>query len=320
MKQATIKRQFLREFGEEREFTAFQKNRLTFDILSIRLDYEASSQFTDYIKKHRNEVEKFIDALDNESKVEMTNIIDNFNYMSSHSLDETIKKYLWRGPYILEHLDKMEIIKQNYPLPTDMYEESIFKYKHGLIYVPDKVIESIKGMDFLDCGAYSGESALIFEKEYSPNIIFSFEPVPENYKMLLENIKLNNLKKVRSIDKGVGEQSETVRYHSMDVTSYVADDGNAQMEVISIDEFVEEQKLKIGLIKMDIEGYELKAIKGAQKTIQKFKPVLLISIYHHPEELFNAKKQIQEIVQDYEFRIKLLSDIRPLAEIHLIAW
>ena len=320
MKQAALKRQFLREFGKTKKFSVFQKNRITFDILSIRLDYEASSQFTDYIENHQIEVEEYVNALDNESKMEMSKILDNFRYMSTHSLEESIKKFLFQRAYILEHLDNMERIKQNYPLPTDMYEESIFKYKHGLVYVPDKAINSIQQTDFLDCGAYSGESALIFEKEYNPHEIYSFEPVPENYNLLLDNIKLNKLKKVQPIDKGIGEQSKTLKYHSLDVSSYVSEDGNAEMEVVSVDEFVEKHELDIGLIKMDIEGYELSAIKGARETIKKFKPILLISIYHHPEELFNTKQRIEEILPDYKFRIKLLSDVRPLAEIHLIAW
>ena len=43
-------------------------------------------------------------------------------------------------------------------------------------------------------------------------------------------------------------------------------------------------------------------------------------IYHHPEELFGTKKIILEMVPDYKFKIKQLADIRPLGEIHLIAW
>ncbi len=320
MKPAALKRYFLNEYAKDNELTSFQKNRLTFDILSIRLDYEASPPFIDYIKNHPIEVEKFLDALDYESKMEMTTILDNLNYMSTHSLDETIKRFLMRGSYTLEHLDNMEIIKQNYPLPTDMYEESIFKYKHGLIYIPDKAINSIKHKDILDCGAYMGESALIFEKEFDPHKIYSFEPVSDNYNLLLENIKLNNLKKIVPVDKGAGESSKRVKYNLLDVTSYISENGKSEMDIISNDEFVEENKLDIGLIKMDIEGYELQALNGAKETIKKFKSLLLLSIYHNPEELFKTKHHIEEMMPGYEFRIKLLADIRPLAEIHLIAW
>jgi hypothetical protein len=131
---------------------------------------------------------------------------------------------------------------------------------------------------------------------------------------------LNNLKKIIPIDTGVGEFSKTVKYNPLGVSSYISEHGKSEMDIISIDEFVSKKKLTIGLIKMDIEGYELNALNGAKETIKKFKPVLLMAIYHNPEELFKTKHYIEEIMPDYEFRIKLLADIRPLAEIHLIAW
>lgn len=201
-----------------------------------------------------------------------------------------------------------------------MYEEAIFKYKHGLKLLPEDIIKGLDNKDFIDCGAYIGESALIFEKEYNPNKIYSFEPVLDNYKFLIENIKINNLKKVIAIQKGVGEKNTTRKFISLDVSSFISENGEAEMDIISIDEYVEKNNLSVGLIKMDIEGYELKALEGAKKTIKKFKPVLLIGIYHNPEELFNTKQYIQDILPNYKFKIKHLADIRPLAEIHLIAW
>jgi len=137
---------------------------------------------------------------------------------------------------------------------------------------------------------------------------------------LLETIKLNNLEKVSPIQKGIGEENCFVNFSSLGMSSCVAEEGNEKMELISIDEFVTEHNLSVGLIKMDLEGYEFEALKGAKKTIEKFKPVLLISIYHHPEEFFGTKKYIQELVPDYKFKIKQLADFRVLAEIHLIAW
>jgi FkbM family methyltransferase len=320
MKPAAIKRQFLNEFAKDVELTSFQKDRLTFEIMAIRADYELGSRFTEYIKEHRMEIEAFINGLDPESKKEMTTILSNLEYMSIHTLIDTIKKFFLRGPHLLEHLNAMEAIKNNYKLPLDMYEESIFKYKHGLKFVPSDVVHSLKHTDILDCGAYIGESALVFEREYDPRAIYSFEPVPDNYDLLLETIKLNDLKKMIPVAKGVGECTAMVKYHPLGVSSFISEDGKSEMEVISIDEFVREKQLTIGLIKMDIEGHELPALTGAKETIKRFKPILLIAIYHNPKELFEITRHMDEILPGYEFRIKLLADIRPLAEIHLIAW
>lgn len=98
----------------------------------------------------------------------------------------------------------------------------------------------------------------------------------------METIKLNHLEKVIPIDKGVGEKSTIVNFSSLGAASCVAEEGNDKMELISIDDIVRENDFTVGLIKMDIEGYEFEALRGAKNTIEKFKPVLLISIYHHP--------------------------------------
>jgi FkbM family methyltransferase len=53
-----------------------------------------------------------------------------------------------------------------------------------------------------------------------------------------------------------------------------------KIEVVSIDNFMKENKGKVGLIKRDIEGLEYESVLGAEKTIKEDKPILLISIYH----------------------------------------
>lgn len=320
MKPFAIKRQIIREFAKDKELTPFQKKRLTTEIMTIRTDYELGLRFIEYITKNQDQIELFINDLDSESKKELETILKNLEYMSTHSLLETIQKFILRPNELLEQLNTIESIKDAYKLPMEIYEESIFKYKHGLKLLPEDIIKSLDNKDFIDCGAYIGESALIFEKEYNPNKIYSFEPVLDNYKLLIENIKINNLKKVIAIQKGVGEKSTTIKFVSLGVSSFISEKGDAEMDIISIDEYVEKNNLSVGLIKMDIEGYELKALEGAKKTIKKFKPILLIGIYHNPEELFNTKQYIQGILPNYEFIIKHLADIRPLAEIHLIAW
>ena len=320
MNPSAIKREFIRKFAQEKELTDFQKKRLTIEITSIRTDYELGLRFIEYINKNQTDIEAFINTLDSESKNEMKTILMNLEFISTHTSIETIQKFILREDEVFAQFNTIESIKNKYNLPLDMYEESIFKYKHGLKYVPQDILQTLNNKNFLDCGAYIGESALIFEKEYNPNKIYSFEPLPENYNFLLENIKLNNLEKIIPIAKGVGEKSSTVNFHSLGISSSISEDGNAEIELTSIDEFVNERNLSVGLIKMDIEGYELEALKGAKRTIKKFKPVLLIGIYHNPEELFEAKKYIQDMVHDYEFKIKHLADLRPLAEVHLIAW
>ncbi|MBY9016707.1 MAG: FkbM family methyltransferase [Candidatus Lokiarchaeota archaeon] len=85
------------------------------------------------------------------------------------------------------------------------------------------------------------------------------------------------------------------------------------MEKTTIDEFV-------GVIKIDIEGYEMEVLEGTKETIVDQKLVLLLGIYHNPKEFFEAKQFVQDLKPEYNFKFKILSDLRPIAESYIIAW
>jgi hypothetical protein len=70
---------------------------------------------------------------------------------------------------------------------------------------------------------------------------------------------------------------------------------------ITIDDFAESQAIeKIDFIKMDIEGAELLALKGAEKTIRKYRPKLAIAIYHSMEDFVSIPQWILNLDLGYE--------------------
>jgi hypothetical protein len=76
---------------------------------------------------------------------------------------------------------------------------------------------------------------------------------------------------------------------------------------------------RVSCIKIDVEGAELQSIQGSKKTIEKNKPILLISVYHTPEDLFFIKPFLTSIVPEYKFFLrKVSSDL--IKEIVLIAY
>ena len=318
IKPAIIKKEFIHKFAKNKKLTDFQKSLLMGLINSIWLDYEIGLRYSEYIEKSRLSIEDFIFDLDSESKNEVKTILDYVKIMKTYTLKEVVNYFMSKGEKILEHLNDQEYIKNKYKM--DLYEESIFKYKHGLIFIPQDIIKSIENKDFLDCGGYIGGSALIFEREYKPHKVYSFEPDPANYEVLLKNIKSYNLTKVIPIYKGVGEKSGITKFTFQGALSRVSNDGNEEIEIITIDEFVQENNLSVGLIKIDVEGTELKVLEGAIKTIRESKPILLVGIYHNPEEFFKTKDYLKSLMLDYKIKIKRLCDFRALAEIHLIAW
>jgi len=77
------------------------------------------------------------------------------------------------------------------------------------------------------------------------------------------------------------------------------------VKVTTIDKFVEANKLpRVDFIKMDVEGHELKVLKGAHETIGAFKPSLALSVYHRGDDLIKLPKFLLELNLDYEFCLR----------------
>jgi hypothetical protein len=106
--------------------------------------------------------------------------------------------------------------------------------------------------------------------------------------------------------------------------SFISDifdqDVGQTIEVISIDEFVNEKDLEIGLIKLDVEGYELDTILGAEKTIKRFKPIMVVSLYHRGQDFFEIPKIIKNFIPEYRFRFLNLNAEAAFFERVLLAY
>lgn len=72
---------------------------------------------------------------------------------------------------------------------------------------------------------------------------------------------------------------------------------------------------KIGLIKMDVEGYEMNILLGSENTIKNDKPILLISIYHSGNQFINIPLYLKEKYSDiYNFSFIDCNPVHPLSE------
>ncbi len=194
-----------------------------------------------------------------------------------------------------------------YFLPKPAFGISTFFYKHCLREMfPPNVLNKIRQNNIVDVGGFIADSAIIFEKEFCDKTIYSFEPMRENFETMQKTMAFNHSKRIVAINKGLGAQNETRSISKNGGASsilYNTTDEKETIEITTLDEFVAQNNLKIGFIKVDTEGFEQLFLAGAKKTICEQKPALLISIYHSPDDYFNIKPLIESWNLGYKMRI-----------------
>src|SRR5690606_17078840 len=125
---------------------------------------------------------------------------------------------------------------------------------------------------------------------YTDKKVHSFEPVTENYNLMLRTIHMNRKENIIPVKKGLGrkrvKEQIKVSGSASSIAMNIDSKETEQIEIETLDNYVRENNLKVGLVKVDIEGYEQDFLLGAQEVIKQQKPILLLSIYHSPNDFF----------------------------------
>lgn len=175
--------------------------------------------------------------------------------------------------------------------------------KHDQYFVRDIVSLSDSEI-FIDCGAYDGDTMKEFIKASNGRYksIVCFEPVEEFHQRLE---KRGQGKNVTAIRAGVYKESTTLQFKAdggkgSSITSNT--EHTISIPVRAIDDVPECHNATF--IKMDVEGSELDALKGAKQTILRNKPKLAICIYHMQRDFVEIPKYIHNLVPDYRLYIR----------------
>jgi FkbM family methyltransferase len=178
------------------------------------------------------------------------------------------------------------------------------QYEYGKRTPP---IQAQAGDIVIDAGGCWGDTALYFAHAVGPQgRVYTFEFAPNNLEVLRRNLALNSnlAERVEIVQEALwdccGEQIEyTPRGPA---TSLSLGSGSLRARTTTIDELVKCQCLSsVDLIKMDIEGAELKALKGAEQTIRRFRPKLAISAYHKHEDMVVIPNYLTSLDIGYDF-------------------
>ncbi len=88
---------------------------------------------------------------------------------------------------------------------------------------------------------------------------------------------------------------------------------------MTLDDFVQTHNLSVGLIKLDIDGFEMQAIRGALHTLKTQRPVIISAIYHTPEEYYELKPYLESLNLGYEFKLRYSGNSDHYHKIVLVA-
>lgn len=200
----------------------------------------------------------------------------------------------------------MQILREgNYPedqvFPLSGYQP---EYDPGQYFSPD-FIKYEEEEVFVDGGCLDLGSSLQMKK-YCKNVkkVYAFEPDPENYQNCLKAKERTNFDAAEVFPFGLGSRRETITFQAThDGSSLVCEHGNMTISVVPMDEVIPPEE-RITMIKLDVEGSELEALKGAQKIIRRDKPKLAICIYHKHEDMTEIPLYIKQLVPEYKLYIR----------------
>ena len=156
-----------------------------------------------------------------------------------------------------------------------------------------EVVRSIQhhvhsGTRVLDIGAQSGFYSLLLSRLVGPEgMVFAFEPLPANFRVLEENLRLNSIQNVIMRREAVSDFSGNISFEfPRDEVSLIAGPllesdnlGVFQVPAISLDDFVRQTGQPIQFIKMDVEGAETAVLRGAVQTLKAFHPLMVVELH-----------------------------------------
>lgn len=206
---------------------------------------------------------------------------------------------------------------------TNFRFESYVLPDHNRQYFPDDIdlFNSIERFRFIDAGAYTGDTlGALFEESRRRKIPVDYcaciEPDQENLRIL--RLRADDLCHALSEEKifiypaAAWHCEENLNFDS----GQAASSHVAGTEAVGIDQSVLGLSIdqilfdaKPNYIKIDVEGAEHNVLAGAQRTIQEYRPLLAVCLYHRPSDLWELPLFIHSLLADYEMYLRVYGDM-----------
>jgi FkbM family methyltransferase len=217
--------------------------------------------------------------------------VSYYYYHSSHQIPE---RYFDIGLAESSHfMAEVPALQRRFPWIRRFkrhHHMEAFYYAHGLRFCSPSIRAYVRNRDFIDCGAYTGDSLAALD-EYTTKRIVSYE-IFANYWKIAESVgrRFANGKHL-VFYKGLGKENSIayIQEEGSGPAGLWNSNGTTPVIITTLDDEVKRLGLDVGFIKADIEGEEFNFLLGAVQTLRDHHPVVNIAIYH-TADLLNVPK------------------------------
>ena len=177
------------------------------------------------------------------------------------------------------------------------------------VYFDPELVVLSENEVFTDGGMFTADTAEAFFKHTDNKYThyYGFEPDEQNLNIARK--LLSGRKNTTTSVMGLWSTETNLSFKDGCLScSMVCEEGESYIQVTSLDEYFADKPHAPTFIKMDIEGSELEALKGAENIIKKHKPRLAICVYHKPEDMYTLPDIIKSFRNDYVFYLRHYTD------------
>jgi FkbM family methyltransferase len=162
---------------------------------------------------------------------------------------------------------------------------------------------------FVDCGAYDGDTVRRFlaEQRGAFGRVYAFEPDAVNFARLQQyvaSLAPGVRERIEIHRAGAGERRATLRFNTTgNMSAALSSHGSAEVDIVPLDEIVEPGGARV-YVKYDVEGAEWEALRGASSLIRTSRPLMAVSIYHRPDDLWQLPLYLQSLDPGYRLYLR----------------
>ena len=176
-------------------------------------------------------------------------------------------------------------------------------------YFPDDLFTWSDDEWIVDGGAYDGDTVRMVSTLHGFGHLLALEPDPANFMKLQETVAALSLAERVKVDcrqVALGSERRTLHLDATgtaaSATSLAPSAGTIAVNAETLDWLVDGARPTF--IKLDIEGFEVEALQGARKTIQRHGPVLAVCVYHRQDHLWRIPLLLSNLRDDYAFFLR----------------